>query len=254
MWLASWEIGRHRIRGYSYAAAQMDDVTVYFLTQRLTDLPSEESWLAPGERARAARLRFPKRRNDWILGRWTAKRAIRSFLALTARVAPGYPEIEISSAPDGAPEVIVGDSPARVAISLSHSGEQGLCAVAASPLSLGCDVESVQQRDLAFVEDCFRAEERSMLALFPVERQPLMATLIWSAKESALKCLREGLRRDTRSVTVNVNPEQGQGWNSLTVRCLESTKLYYGWWRTANDSVQTIAADARFKEPVELTV
>lgn len=56
----------------------MEQLTLYCLTQKLADLPTDESWLAAGERVRAAGFRFAKRRNDWILGRWTAKRALRA--------------------------------------------------------------------------------------------------------------------------------------------------------------------------------
>ncbi len=231
---------------------KVNDATVYVLIQKLADLPSDEGWLSAGERDRVARLRFPKRRNDWILGRWTAKRAVRSFLALAGPAAPGYAEIEISSAPDGAPEVIVAGRPARVVLSLSHSGERGMCAVAPIDMALGCDLESVRQQYLEFIEDYFCTEESSSLMLYPAERRPLMATLIWSAKESALKCLREGLRRDTRSVAVSIGREKGTGWSPLTVRCLEPLKVYYGWWRPVGDFVQTVAADSRINEPIDL--
>ncbi len=231
----------------------MERVTVYILTQTIADLPADESWLSSGERIHVASLRFPKRRKDWVLGRWTAKRAIRSFLALNSRAAPEYTEIDISSATDGAPAVTLGGSPASVALSLSHSAEKGMCVVGPLHLALGCDLELVQQRDFEFVKDYFCAEERSALELRPVWQQPLMATLIWSAKESALKCLRAGLRRDTRSVAVDILREQGQGWNPLAVRCLESSKLFYGWWRTVDDFVQTVAADAPINEPADLS-
>ena len=40
-----------------------------------------------------------------------------------------------------------------------------------------------------------------------------VANLIWSAKESALKVLRTGLRRDTRSVDVSLLPDPPvDGW------------------------------------------
>jgi 4'-phosphopantetheinyl transferase len=88
----------------------------------------------------------------------------------------------------------------------------------------------------------------------PADEQPLLATLIWSAKESALKCLREGLRRDTRSVLVSVGGAGKSGWSSLTVRCLESSRLFYGWWRSAGGYVQTVTAELPAGEPLELRV
>ncbi len=230
----------------------MKGATVFYLIQNLSDLPGDPHWLSAGEHARVAGFRFPKRRNDWILGRWTAKRALRSFLIQTGRHAPAYPEIEIRSAADGAPEPYMLGSPAPVALALSHSGELGFCAVAAPDIALGCDLEIVQTRDTVFIHDYLCDTEMALVSSAPAERQPLITTLIWSAKESALKCLREGLRRDTRSVLVSLSGPGGSGWNRMTVLCRESSQTFYGWWRSSGERVQTIAADILVTEPLQL--
>ena len=231
----------------------MARLTLYFLIQSLADLPADDCWLAPDERLRAAGFRFPKRRNEWLLGRWTAKRALRSFLTLHGDDAPDHAVLEIRSAPDGAPEAFRGAVPVPASIALSHSGGQGFCVIAPPGVAVGCDVETVLRRDLAFLDDYFVDEERSLLAEAPAEKRPLLATLIWSAKESALKCLREGLRRDTRSICVHVEEETEPGWHSLTVQCLQSSRLFHGWWRNAgSEYVQTVAAGSPAREPVEL--
>ena len=230
-------------------------LTLYFLIQSLTDLPADDRWLAPDERVRAAGFRFSKRRNEWLLGRWTAKRALRSFLTLHGQDAPDFAVLEIRSAPDGAPEAFLGAGPAPVSLALSHSDGQGFCVIAPPGVAVGCDVEAVLRRDLAFLGDYFVDEERSLLAQAPVEARPLLATLIWSAKESALKCLREGLRRDTRSVRVHIGEEGKSGWNAMTVQCLQSSRLFHGWWRNAgSEYVQTVAAGSPAQEPVELRI
>ena len=227
--------------------------TLYFLIQSLADLPADDGWLAPDERLRAAGFRFPKRRNEWLLGRWTAKRALRSFLAMHGQDAPDHAVLEIRSAPDGAPEAFRGAVPVPASIALSHSGGQGFCVIAPPGAAVGCDVEAVLRRDLAFLDDYFVEEERSLLAGAPAGERPLLATLIWSAKESALKCLREGLRRDTRSICVHLGKEGGSGWQALTVQCLQSSRLFHGWWRNAGgEYVQTVAAGLPAGEPVEL--
>ena len=48
---------------------------VYWLEQTEANVPEDNTWLSPREVAFADRLRFAKRRADWRLGRWTAKRA-----------------------------------------------------------------------------------------------------------------------------------------------------------------------------------
>jgi 4'-phosphopantetheinyl transferase len=232
----------------------MDSATVYYLIQKLSDVPVEQDWLAAGERNRVSGFRFSKRRNDWTLGRWTAKRALRSFLMQTGRDVPAYSEMEIQSASDGAPEAYILGKAAPLVMALSHSGNQGFCAVAATGVELGCDLEIVQNRDAALIQDYFCDDERLRVSSSPVQEQPLLTTLIWSAKESALKCLREGLRRDTRSVLVEIAGPGGLGWNPLSVRCRESARIFYGWWRRNDAFIQTIAAGFPLIEPVELPI
>jgi 4'-phosphopantetheinyl transferase len=230
-------------------------LTLYFLVQSLSDLPDDDRWLAPDERLRAAGFRFPKRRSEWLLGRWTAKRALRSFLLLHGQDAPDFACLEIRSAPDGAPEAFQEIGPVPVSLALSHSDGKGFCVIAPPGVAVGCDIEAMLRRDLAFLEDYFVEEERLLMAQSQAEARPLLATLIWSAKESALKCLREGLRRDTRSVHVHLGEEVKSGWNAMTVQCLQSSRLFHGWWRSAgNEYVQTLAAGSPAQEPVELRI
>ena len=76
--------------------------------------------------------------------------------------------------------------------------------------------------------------------------------MLWSAKESALKALHEGLRRDTRSVVVK--PAAlcgGEAWSSLEVHSIEG-ECFHGWWREKGGEVQTVVADASFSPPIQL--
>jgi len=55
---------------------------VYWLEQTEADVPAEDDWLSEREAVRLGRMRIPKRRADWRLGRWTAKRALAACLKL----------------------------------------------------------------------------------------------------------------------------------------------------------------------------
>lgn len=214
-----------------------------WLLQHLEDVPEGDDWLAEGERRVSDALRFAKRRRDWRLGRWTAKRALLGFLA-TPGLEPA--SLEVRAAADGAPEAVQNGVPLPVALSISHSGPCGLCAVAAAPLLLGCDIERLEERGESLVRDYFTPGETAYCLGASGEAGILRANLVWSAKESVLKALREGLRRDTRSVEVIAGPEADggcRGWKRWTGSCLESGRRFHGWWRAREGYVLTLASD-----------
>ena len=72
---------------------------------------------------------------------------------------------------------------------------------------------------------------------------PPQATLIWSAKESALKARRTGLRADTRAVEVRLAGDRPGGRAGLlSIRCLEPEERLRGCWWVADGYVFTIVA------------
>jgi 4'-phosphopantetheinyl transferase len=240
-------------------------VTLYWLEQTAADVPEENNWLSASETVRVEGLRFPKRRGDWRLGRWTAKRAVSAYLKLSSDPA-ALATVEIRAAPDGAPEVFLGDEPAAFAISLSHCAGTAVCAVMPSPGAVGCDLELIEPRSRAFFDDYFTAEEQTMVLRMPEAERVGLLTLLWSAKESALKALRVGLRADTRSVAVSLldslsedvgHPAVGllaefQGrWSPLRAVC-DSGRVFQGWWRQAGSLMYTTVADPPPSLPIQL--
>jgi len=97
--------------------------------------------------------------------------------------------------------------------------------------------------------------ERAALSGMSPDLKPTAATLIWSAKESALKAVREGMRRDTRSVIVSANTGGSpDAWNRLTVRCTQSGRRFPGWWRIRSDFVMTLLARQETLCPRQISV
>jgi len=223
--------------------------TIHWLTQTSRDPQVSEQWLTAGEQATLARLHVAKRRSDWVLGRWTAKRALAAYLGDASRLG----RIEIRAAESGAPEVFLDGRAAPLTLSLSHAAGRGLCAVTAAGVALGCDLERIESRSRGFVADYFTDDERRAIAAAPASDHACVATLLWSAKESALKALREGLRLDTRSVAATVGGEPPvDGWCPLSVRHGDSGRIFRGWWRRDGGCVLTIVADRPLRLPVSL--
>jgi len=233
-------------------------MNVYWLEQTLADVPAENQWLSAEEILSLGRLRFAKRRNDWRLGRWTAKRAVAACLNLPCDVL-GLAKIEIRATASGAPEVFLVNQTAPVSISLSHRAGTAMCAVALSGPGIGCDLEMVEPRSNAFIADYLTAREQTLVERTLEEERPLLVTLLWSAKESTLKALHIGLRLDTNCMDVSfidglprhtgqfrqdlplvlmpdVDPDR---WRPLHVR-YSGEQVFSGWWRHADGMVRTL--------------
>lgn len=227
---------------------------VRYVLQSVEDVPPKDGWLSEPEHEALAKLRVGKRRRDWRLGRWTAKRLLVPWLGLE-RGAKTYSRIAISPANDGAPVAFLDGRSLGVALSLSHSDDLAVAAVAPAGTALGCDVERIRSLRAATVRDHFTDTERDWVESQTGEERSLRAVLVWSAKESALKALREGMRLDTRDVEVDTRFESTAGvWQPLAVRRVRRKKgVFNGWWRTLDGFVITIVADPAAMLPVSVT-
>jgi len=231
--------------------------------------PAGLSWLTPGEAARAAGLRYTKRRTEYLLRRLAAKHAVAAALGLAGDLA----RIEVRNAPSGAPYVLVDGAPCGLEVSISDRAGWAVCLVgpAAGPaqredrslrgpqsqadFAVGCDLELVEPRSSGFLRDFLTGPEQRYVAAQPdADARDAAANLVWSAKESALKVLRTGLRRDTRSVEVTVHTVHrgpAGGWAPLSVGSVEGV-TFPGWWRRDGQFLVTVAASAPVPPPVAL--
>jgi 4'-phosphopantetheinyl transferase len=218
---------------------------LYWLTERAGNEPRGSDWLGGRELEKLEQLRFTKRRADWRLGRWTAKRAVCAYLSQSGPVEPSG--VEIIAAADGAPQLYIGGAASPWTISISHSHGTGFCVVSPDGLAVGCDVESIEPRSGVFAADYFTSSENHLIERARGDDRVLLTTLVWSAKESALKALRTGLDRDTRSVEVREVggvADGSDGWNRMIVDCDGGENQFFGWWREEGKLLFTIASGA----------
>jgi 4'-phosphopantetheinyl transferase len=81
----------------------------------------------------------------------------------------------------------------------------------------------------------------------------LIVNLIWSAKESSLKILREGLRRDTRSIRIDPDFMRREGdWRRWTGYCPETSSVFHGWWRNGEGFVYTLGSTQQTPSPRQI--
>lgn len=146
-------------------------------------------------------LRTTRRRQDHRLGRLAATRLLAAHLGLPAAALP---RLDVRAAPDGAPEPWLDGRPLALSLSISHRDGWAAAALAPASIGVGVDLERVEPRGEAFLDEWLRPEEAA--AVRASDAPALLANLLWSARESALKVLRTGLRLDPRSVSVVLPP------------------------------------------------
>jgi len=219
--------------------------TIWWRACEAGEVPRGHDWLSERERACLEPMRFVKRRADWRMGRWVAKTALARHLGTRPEV------VEILAAPDGAPEALAGGAPAGVSLSISHRGGAALCAFGPPGTRVGCDLEVVEPRSDAFLADYLLPSERRAVARAGDGREA-GAARVWSGKESVLKALRVGLRRDTRSVEVSFpipSREERAPWLRGEARCLLTGARFVLWSRIEGGQVLSLASDRPEAKP-----
>ena len=156
-----------------------------------------------------------------------------------------------------------------MSISLSHRDGVAARALAQSTIPLGCDPELIETRSDAFVGDYFTEKEQALIVGRRDSERDRLVTTSWSAKESALKALRVGLRAGTRSVDICLcgqrsdwDEQPGKNELGLSARycsfdewhpfqaALENGQVLYGWRNASTSLVKTLATIQVAKPPI----
>ncbi len=197
-------------------------------------------YLSPDEIQTLNGLTIEKRRREWLAGRI----AVKQLYTTLNETGGGKSSYSVEREPSGAPYLTRNGSRISGMISISHS--HGLAAVCYAPdyMRIGIDIEEVTNRDGAFLSDYFTDQEKAWVLSGESGNPNLQLNLIWSAKESILKCLASGLGTDPLRVEIKRSSvgHQSNSWQQLQGRSHTALGLQ-DWqlsWRTWQDSVLTL--------------
>lgn len=154
---------------------------------------SAQNLLDPGERARAARFRFERDREPYVV----AHALWRVVLGACLDVEPG--EVPLANTSAGQPYI----PGSQLATSLSHSGSWVAIAVCAAE-TVGIDIErSPSHMTLTDVMPsfCTAAEMAVVMPLHPLLRESALLAL-WTRKEALLKAFGSGLGEEPSRMAV----------------------------------------------------
>lgn len=225
---------------------------IHWLIESAQDLQEKPEWfLSKAEQEKYATFQIEKRRDEWLLGRWTAKRLVQARLLDQDPHMVALDALEIFNDADGVPHVrdLRGLQDLKgLNVSISHSHEHALCAV--STRRVGADLEFVEPRDENLVNDYFTANEIARVKESSPETRDIVINALWSAKEAALKALHKGLSVDTRAVEISLAPFENapETWTPFQIRITDDTVSsapLRGWWRVFDGFVLTLAANVQ---------
>lgn len=232
---------------------------IHWLIQSLTAHPyladgiPPEALLNTEEQEKFAALSSFKRRQEWLLGRWTAKHLIAQIINTTYQTDVALADLHILNRHTGEPFAAV-NGQHLFSLTISHSQGYAFCAmVEKENWPIGADMEHIEPRSATFVADYFTPSEITLLEGTPSHYVDTMITAIWSAKEATLKALHLGLSVDTRSVIClpTTSLESDTGWNTFSL-FIDTQRIYRalppltGWWRVMGEYVLTLVSQNVF--------
>lgn len=139
----------------------------------------------------------PRRHREWLSGRAALKEAVRHWIhARTGRMVHAA-DVVVRHEEYGAPFVDGwwnGTLVEAPQVSLSHSGETCLAAVAEPGLAVGVDFESLGRVQPELVAQSLAAHERPLVDGLSGAALDERVLRLWCAKEAASKCLGIGLQ------------------------------------------------------------
>jgi 4'-phosphopantetheinyl transferase len=173
-------------------AAAANAVHIYYADGRSLTEEIAAALVTAEDRRRLDAAMHARRRTEYLLGRALLRHALER---VTGRAAASF---GIRELPSGKPECVAGP-----AISLSHSGEFAICAVAELG-AVGIDVETRRPRtELSVIaERYFTAAEARWIAADPDAR----FRMLWVLKEAYLKALGSGLAGGLAALECRIEP------------------------------------------------
>lgn len=194
------------------------------LNRKLPFVHSMFETLSANEKLRAAKFRFERDRNHFVVGRGFLRSVLAGYLGLSAG------EIQFSYSRFGKPSLILAAQHPPLQFNLSHSNGMALLAVS-SANEIGIDIEFVDQDfDWGRIADnYFSPRELSEMKALSEYRQTEAFFTGWTRKEACIKALGMGLSyplnqfevsmesSDPRLVMLNDEFKQTRKWSLVSI-------------------------------------
>lgn len=146
----------------------------------------QKPFLHPKELEYYNELKFERRKNSYLLGRYTAKKAISAYTEeenlQKISVLKGILNQPIATCPNNG----------NVQISITHCDDFGAAVAFPESIPMGIDVEKIEPEKKAVIESEVTCNEKKLIRNIPFDYCSSL-TLLWTVKESISKVLKTGL-------------------------------------------------------------
>jgi len=182
---------RHRV--------EQNNVHVWFvfLTALKSRIDDYAATLSTDEIARGDRFKFPRDREQYVLGRGILRELLSHYSGAKAA------DLRFGYGLRGKPFLIEADEKTDLRFNISHAPEAILCALACGS-KVGVDLESLQRLkdEEVLARQCFSLEEARAFAGLSTSERKIALARCWTRKEAYAKARGEGLFLDLRSFSV----------------------------------------------------
>ncbi len=153
-------------------------------------------------------LKFEKRRKDYSLGRYVAKRSVGLFSG-----EKDLSRIEIKNGVFNQPIVKYGNEQ-NLQVSISHCEHMGAAVAFQEDHPMGIDIERISSKTAKIIESQIDEDEKELIR--NRERTPdFMLILLWTSKESLSKVLKTGLTVPLNLFKINRIIDKGEYFISI---------------------------------------
>lgn len=189
---------------------------------------SIRNWGCDAEIEHYNALHFEKRRNDWMLGRITAKELVQNTWMKYLKKTVSLNEIQIVNDYFGKPQILLNINNdwklISQSLSISHCHNIAVCSLLsdAPAQNIGIDLEYINDRPALFAETFMHKEELKQLEKVKYKQAYNCAlTSLWSLKEAFLKAVGVGLRINTKKINCDLSD-----W-TFSMGNIQQAKIYY---------------------------
>lgn len=158
---------------------------------RINNICRPDEILSNEEMEKYFSFKIPKRKNEWLAGRFAAKTVVNKLLNLNLNLR-GIP---ITYDTNRRPLCLLNGK--EYLLSITHSGAWVAAIVKDENTSfLGMDIEKIEVRSKFWIEDYFHKDEAK-------DQMPEYLTKLWTIKEAILKALAIGLTANLLDIKID---------------------------------------------------